>query len=73
MTAQQIKKTQEHAPFQPFTVHVSDQRKFEIRHPDFLWVVTGDRRIGVADKNGAVELIDLVRVTSLTVNGSRES
>jgi hypothetical protein len=72
MTAEQIKKAREHAPFRPFTVFVSDQRRFEIRHPDYVWIVPGGRLIGIADDSGSVELIDLVHVTSLRTNGSAE-
>ena len=70
MTAEQIKKAREQAPFRPFTIFVSDQRRFEIQHPDFLWIVPGGRLIGVADEGGAVGLIDLVHVTSLRTNGT---
>jgi len=69
MTADQVKKAQERAPFERFTLYLSDQRRFEIPHPDFLWVIPGGRTIAVADEQGAAELIDLVHVTSLKVNG----
>jgi len=65
MTADQLKKAQEQAPFKSFTVYLSDQRRFEIPHPDFLWVLPGGRTIANADENGAAELIELVHVTSL--------
>ncbi len=72
MTAEQVKKSREQAPFQPFTVHVSDQRWFEIPHPDYVWIVPGGRLIGIADDSGSVELVDLMHVTSLKTNGSPE-
>jgi len=70
MTADQLKKAQEQAPFKSFTVYLSDQRRFEIPHPDFLWVLPGGRTIAIADENGAAELIELVHVTSLNLKGS---
>jgi len=70
MTAERLKKAREQAPFKPFALFLSDQRKFEVRHPDFLWIVPGGRTIGIADQTGAVELIDLFHVTSLKLNGS---
>jgi hypothetical protein len=73
VTAEQVKKAREKAPFQPFTICLSDQRRFEIRHQDFLWIVPGGRTVGIADENGAVEIIDLVHVTSLKLSGSEES
>jgi hypothetical protein len=69
MTAEQVRKAREKAPFKPFTVYLSDQRCFQIPHQDFIWVVPGGRTIGIADETGAVETVDLVHVTSLKLNG----
>ena len=69
MNADQVKKARAQAPFRPFSLFLSDQRRFEIRHPDFLWVVPGDRVVAVADEKGIVELIDLLHVTSLQTDG----
>lgn len=73
MTAEQVRKAREHAPFKPFTLFLTGQRKFEIRHPDFLWVIPGGRSIAIADENGAAEIIDLLHVTSLRTNGATKS
>ena len=70
MTAEQVRKARGQAPFKAFTIHLSDQRRFEIPHPDFLWVMPGGRTIGVADEKGAAEIIDLVHVTSLELKGT---
>jgi hypothetical protein len=71
--AEQVKKARENAPFRPFTVCLSDQRKFDIRHPDFVWVIPGGRLIGIADQSGSAELVDLVHITNLKLNGAVES
>ncbi len=73
MTAEQIRKAREKAPFKPFTIFLSDQRRFEIPHPDFLWVMPGGRTIGIADESGAAEIVDLVHVTSVKLNGVEET
>jgi hypothetical protein len=70
MTAEQISRAHRQAPFKPFTLFLSDQRRFEIRHPDFLWVIPGGRLVGVADDAGAVELIDLLHITALRLSGT---
>jgi hypothetical protein len=70
---EQVRKTREHAPFKPFTLFLSDQRKFEIHHPGFLWVIPGGRSIAIADGNGVAEIIDLLHVTSLKTNGAAKS
>ena len=69
MTAEQVRKAREKAPFKPFTIHSSDQRQFKIPNQDFVWIVPGGRTIGIADENGAIEIVDLVHVTSLQLNG----
>ena len=71
VTAEQVRKAREQAPFKAFTIYLSDQRRFEIPHPDFVWVMAGGRTIGVADENGAAQIVDLVHVTSLEINGSK--
>jgi hypothetical protein len=73
MTAEQIRKAREKAPFKPFTIYLSDQRRFEIPHQDFIWIVPGGRTIGIADEAGAVEIVDLVHVTSVKLNGGEET
>ena len=70
MIAEQVKKAKEEAPFKPFRLFLSDQRSFLIQHPDFLWIIPGGRTIAVADSAGAVELIDLLHVSSLQIDGS---
>ncbi len=70
MTAEQIKKAQEQAPFRPYTLFLSDQRKVVIGHPDYLWLVPGGRNIAVADDHGAVEVVDLLHVTSVRIGGN---
>ena len=73
MTAEQVRKAREQAPFKAFMIYLSDQRRFEIPHPDFLWVMPGGRTIGIADENGAAEIVDLVHVRSLKLNGAKKS
>ena len=68
MIAEQVKKAKEEAPFKPFRLFLSDQRSFSVEPPDFLRIIPGGRRIAVADHSGAMEIIDLVHVTSLRIN-----
>ena len=70
MTFEQIKVEKEQAPFRPFTLFLSDQRQFPIKHPDFLWLVPGGRTVALAREDGAVEILDLVHVTSLKSGGN---
>jgi len=47
---------------------LSDQRHFQVPHQDFVWIIPGGRTIGVADEAGAVEIVDLIHVTSIKLN-----
>jgi hypothetical protein len=73
MTAEQLTKAREKAPFKPFTIYLSDQRRFQIPHQDFVWIVPGGRTIGIADEAGAVEIVDLVHITSIKLNDGEET
>jgi hypothetical protein len=73
VTAEQVRQAKEKAPFKAFTIFLSDQRRFEIPHPDFVWVMPGGRTLGIAHPNGAAEIVDLVYVTSLKLNGVGET
>ena len=70
MTFEQLRVAKDQAPFRPFTIFLSDQRRFEITHPDFLWLVPGGRTVAVAHGDGAVEIVDIVQVTSLKSGGN---
>ena len=65
MRADDVRKAREQIPFKPFTIFVSDQRQFEVSHPDFLWIIPGGRAIGISDQNGLVDIIDLMHVTGV--------
>jgi hypothetical protein len=73
MTAEQLRKAREKAPFKPFTIYLSGKRRFQIPHQDIVWVVPGGRTIGISDQAGAAEIVDLVHVTSMKLNGGQEA
>jgi hypothetical protein len=70
MTAEQIKRAKEQAPFRPFTIFLSDQRQFRINHSDYLWLIPGGRTLAVAHDDGSAEIIDLIHVTSISAQGN---
>jgi len=70
MIFDQIRVAKEQAPFRPFTLFLSNQRQFQITHPDFLWLVPGGRTIALAHDSGAIEIVDLVHITSLKSGGN---
>lgn len=70
MTIDALKPLHQARPFAPFRVNLADGRHFDVDHPECLAWSTGGRTIGIATPNGAIEIIDLLLVTSLTpLNG----
>jgi hypothetical protein len=68
-TAGQVKRAREKAPFTPFTICLSEQRRFENTASGFVWVMPGGLRIGIADEKGAAEIADLVHVVCVELHG----
>jgi hypothetical protein len=75
MTIEQLRIMHRARPFQPFDIHLADGRTIPVEHPEFLSQSTSGRTIGVAVKDDAIEVIDLLLVTSLKPrkNGAAQS
>lgn len=65
MTADQVLRLQNAAPFKPYWMRLADGRSISIQHPDFVSVSDDDEIISVDDDSGGVEIIDLALVISL--------
>jgi hypothetical protein len=54
--------------FKPFTLHMSDGRKFTVPHPEFIAV--GRNVVVVIGRNDRVDLLDPLHITAVqTVGG----
>jgi hypothetical protein len=75
MTTQQLKSMLAVQPFQPFDIYMADGRAIPVRHPELVLVTPGGRTIGVSVHPDAIEIIDLLLVTSLRphTNGAVQS
>ena len=70
MTIEQLQALHRARPFQPFRIHLSDGREFDVPHPELLWHTPAGRTIYVAISDEAAEILDLLHVTSLEpING----
>jgi hypothetical protein len=49
--------------FKPFTIHLSDGRKFPVPHPEF--VAVGKKVVVVISKGDRVNTIDPIHITSI--------
>ena len=65
MTVEQLRKMHQLRPFQPFDIHLADGRSLPVDHPELLAITPPGRTIGVALKDGTIEVVDLLLVTSL--------
>lgn len=67
MTTDQLRNAIRAQPFDPFVIHLADQRQFEVTHPEMIGDDGG--RIAVVFEGGgdAVQLIDLLLVTGLEI------
>lgn len=65
MTIEQLRKMHQARPFQAFEIHLADGRSLPVEHPEFLAITPPGRTIGVGLKDGTIEIVDLLLVTSL--------
>lgn len=73
MSPDQFRSTLRAAPFVPFRIHLVDQRKFDVPHPEFAWIVPSGRVAYVASPGSAdsAEIIDVSLIVSLSpIDGS---
>ena len=65
MTIQALQELLRARPFRPFNIHLADGRSLPVDHPEFVGQAPLGRTIGVGLANGAIEIVDLLLVTSL--------
>lgn len=69
-TAEDIKKHLQEVPFKPFRLHLTDGRTFDVKHPDFLFVLKSRVIIGLPDQDeltipDRAEFVSLLHVVSI--------
>jgi hypothetical protein len=70
MTIEQLRTLHTARPFQPFVIHLADGRGIAVDHPEMLSQSQSGRTIAVARPDDAIEIIDLLLVTSLKPRGN---
>ena len=58
-------------PFRPFTIHLADGRSVLVNHREFVMPSPSGRTVIAYQPDDSFDVIDLLLVTSLTVNGKR--
>jgi hypothetical protein len=70
MTIEQLDALHHAKPFRPFTVHLADGAKYEVRHPELLWRTPGGRTVVIGLGGEKVAIVDLLLVTQITHGNS---
>ena len=60
-------------PFRPFTICLADGRRILVRHREFAAISPVGRTAVVYQPDGSFDVIDLLLVTALRVNGGKSS
>lgn len=68
MTPDQFRSSLRAAPFVPFRIHLVDQRKFDVPHPEFAWIIPSGRVAFVVTPGSgdSAEVIDVSLIVSLS-------
>jgi hypothetical protein len=69
VNAERLRNVLATRPFRPFTMNLADGRKFRVDHPELVAVFPGMDRTAILafPKKDAIEIIDLLLVSSLSV------
>ena len=65
MTAEELLRFKNAAPFQPFEMMLADGRALPVPHPDFIGVLEADELVQLYGLKEELETIDLLLVVSL--------
>ena len=72
MSPEQLRQSLRSTPFQPFKIHLADQRSFEVPHPEFAALSPTGRTVLVFSAGSELaEQIDVPLIVSLSpIDGS---
>lgn len=68
VSPEQLRSSLRKAPFTPFRVHLVDQRKFDVPHPEFAWLMPSGRTVYIVSPESleTAEIIDVALIVSLS-------
>jgi hypothetical protein len=73
MTITEFRNLLQAQPFRAFTIHLADGRSIPLNHREFALASPSGRTVIVYQPDDSFDVIDLLLVTSLTVNGKKRS
>jgi hypothetical protein len=73
MTISEFRNLLHAQPFRAFTIHLADGRSISLNHREFALPSPSGRTVIVYQPDDSFDIIDILLVTSLTVNGKKRS
>ena len=70
MKADELRKLCDSVPFHPFVIHMADERRIAVRHPDFIANSPSGRTAVVYQPDDAFDIIDVPLVKALHVKAN---
>ena len=67
MTIEQIRNLYQAHPFQPFVMHLADEREIPVVHHDFIIASPSGRTVIVYQPDDSFNIVDTLLVTDLEV------
>ena len=72
MTIDKLRMVAKAEPFRPFTISLTDGRRFQVRHPEMIAVLPeATRTFVVATAGEDYSIVDLLLVTSIDFEGRK--
>ena len=73
MNADELRRIHATRPFEPFTLFLTDGRRFDVAHPEFLAFFPARRSIIVTHDDASFDVIDLIHATGAHLrNGEKK-
>jgi hypothetical protein len=73
MTINEFRNAYNAQPFRPFTMNLADGRSILVNHREFVASSPSGRTVIVYQPDDSYEVVDLLLVTSLTVNRKKNT
>ncbi len=70
MTVEALRQVLDARPFRPFDLHIADSRTIHVQHPELIAHTGAGRTVFIGDAGEEFQLVDLLLVTGVTVNGA---
>jgi hypothetical protein len=72
MSVSTIREAIKATPFKPFRVMITDQRSYNIEHPEYVAIGPQNRTLVVFHDDGGASFIDMLMITRIDVGVSEE-